>query len=293
MIWLIGNKGMLGTEVEALLTQKELPYLASDQEVDITNIETLKEFAADKPITWIINCAAYTAVDKAEDEPDLAFKLNADGPCNIAEIAKTKEAKLIHISTDYVFDGTKEGAYLETDIPNPLGVYGKSKYQGEINIQKTLKEYFILRSAWLYGKNGRNFVLTMLRLFNERKEVRVVNDQWGSPTYAVDLAGALIKIVCDNSENYGIYNVANEGKISWYDFAVMIHKIANEKRLLDTQAAVVPIDTDGYVAKAKRPKNSCLSKDKIREALGIEIRDWRAALRDFFKDMASNQRSSA
>lgn len=284
---------MLGTEVEALLTQKELPYLASDQEVDITNIETLKEFAADKPITWIINCAAYTAVDKAEDEPDLAFKLNADGPCNIAEIAKTKEAKLIHISTDYVFDGTKEGAYLETDIPNPLGVYGKSKYQGEINIQKTLKEYFILRSAWLYGKNGRNFVLTMLRLFNERKEVRVVNDQWGSPTYAVDLAGALIKIVCDNSENYGIYNVANEGKISWYDFAVMIHKIANEKRLLDTQAAVVPIDTDGYVAKAKRPKNSCLSKDKIREALGIEIRDWRAALRDFFKDMASNQRSSA
>src|SRR5450759_4943156 len=138
MIWLIGNKGMLGREVEALLQKKELAYIASDQEIDITNLDELQIFSVDKPISWIINCAAYTAVDKAEDEPDLAFKINADGPRNIAEIAKNKGAKLINISTDYVFDGTKAGAYVETDTSNPLGIYGKSKYQGEVYITETL-----------------------------------------------------------------------------------------------------------------------------------------------------------
>ena len=158
MIWLIGNKGMLGREVEALLQKKEWAYIASDQEIDITNLNELRIFSADKPIFWVINCAGYTAVDKAEDEPDLAFKINADGPRNIAGIAKNRGAKLIHISTDYVFDGTKAGAYVETDLPNPLGVYAKSKYQGEVNITETLNEYFIIRSAWLYGKQGNNFV---------------------------------------------------------------------------------------------------------------------------------------
>jgi len=204
MIWLIGNKGMLGTEVESLLIKYRLPYVATDREIDITDCRALRQFSEDKQLYWIINCAAYTAVDKAENEPDLAFKLNADGPLNIARIAGEKQAKLIHISTDYVFDGTKEGAYVEKDSPNPISVYGGSKYEGEKNIQKSLNEYFILRSAWLYGKHGNNFVHTMLRFFREKVEIRVVGDQWGSPTYAPDLAEAILGIVMMNSEAYGI-----------------------------------------------------------------------------------------
>lgn len=227
MIWLIGNKGMLGTDVEILLKKEGMDYIASDQEIDITNVEELQKFAQSKPITWIINCAAYTAVDKAEDEPELAFKINSDGPQNIAEIANQKSAKLIHISTDYVFDGIKEDAYTEADAPNPLGVYGASKLLGEENIQNNLNEYFILRTAWLYGKNGNNFVYTMLRLFKERDEISVVDDQYGSPTYVQDLAVAILAIIHFNSDAYGIYHFTNEGKITWYDFAREIHRIYN------------------------------------------------------------------
>jgi dTDP-4-dehydrorhamnose reductase len=177
MIWLIGKRGMLGREVEALLDRQKRDYIATGVEVDITDIEQLKEFAANKPVSWIINCSAYTAVDKAEDEPEEAFKINADGSSNISKTAAYKNARLIHISTDYVFDGTKKGAYLETDLPNPINIYGKSKLKGETNITETTKAYFIIRTAWLYGKNGNNFVRTMLRLFKEKLEVNVVADQ--------------------------------------------------------------------------------------------------------------------
>ncbi|MHB8111788.1 MAG: dTDP-4-dehydrorhamnose reductase [Syntrophorhabdaceae bacterium] len=281
MIWLIGNKGMLGREVEALLKKKELSYVATDQEIDITNLDELRIFSADKPISWIINCAAYTAVDKAEDETDLAFKINADGPCNIAEIAKIKGAKLIHISTDYVFDGTKTGAYLETDLPNPLGVYGKSKYQGEVYITETLNEYFVIRTSWLYGKQGNNFVYTMLRLFAERDEVRVVCDQCGSPTYAPDLAVVILEIVSLNSNAYGVYHFTNAGKISWHDFACEIYRMAQEKKLLAKEVFIQRIVTEDYPTKAQRPQNSYLSKDKILKTFSISPRNWEAALNEF------------
>ena len=284
MIWLIGYKGMLGREVESLLQNKGLPYIASDQEIDITNLDELRTFSADKPISWIINCAAYTAVDKAEDEPALAFKINAAGPRNIAEIAGNKGAKLIHISTDYVFDGTKTGAYLETDPPHPLGVYGQSKYQGEVNIAETLREHFILRTAWLYGKQGNNFVYTMLRLFSERDEVSVVGDQWGSPTYAPDLAAVILEIVCRNADAYGIYNFTNEGKISWYDFACEIYRMAQEKTILTKEVIIRRVVTEDYPTKAQRPQNSYLSKDQIQTALGISARPWKDGLHDFFRD---------
>lgn len=283
MIWLIGNRGMLGTEVEALLRQRNLPYFASDKEVDITEPEQLQQFVAGKPLSWIINCSAYTAVDRAEDEPALAFRVNADGPRNIAEIARNKGAKLIHISTDYVFDGTKEGAYLETDIPNPLGVYGRSKYQGEVHIQKTLKDHFILRTSWLYGKHGNNFVYTMLRLFKERDEVRVVGDQWGSPTYAPDLAGALLEIIHLNSVTYGIYHFTNEGEVSWYDFACEVYRMARNKQLLTKDVVIQRIVTEDYPTKAQRPQNSYLSKEKIKSAFNIFVRPWDAGLHDFFE----------
>jgi dTDP-4-dehydrorhamnose reductase len=284
MIWLIGNKGMLGTEVELLLKEKKLTYVASDQEVDITNPDDLHAFSADKPISWIINCAAYTAVDKAEDEQDLAFKLNTDGPLNIATVAKDKCAKLIHISTDYVFDGTKQSAYCETDAPYPVTAYGKSKYRGEVHIQKILREHFILRTAWLYGRNGNNFVYTMLRLFNERNEVRVVGDQFGSPTYVADLAAAIMTIVQSDADAYGTYHFTNEGKTSWYDFACEIYHMAKEEKSLTSEVFIRKIVTDEYPTKAKRPQDSYLSKDKFVKIFKISPRPWKEALYDFMSN---------
>lgn len=275
---------MLGTDVETLLKNEGMDYIASDQEVDITNLDELQKFVQSKPITWIVNCAAYTAVDKAEDEPELAFKINAEGPHNIAIIAKQMGAKLIHISTDYVFDGTKEDAYTETDTPNPLGVYGASKLLGESNIKKTLNEYFILRTAWLYGKHGNNFVYTMLRLFKERDEIRVVDDQYGSPTYAPDLAVAILAILHFNSDAYGIYHFTNEGKTTWYDFACQIYNTSKQQGILTKDTALLKITTDQYPTKAKRPQNSYLSKEKTQKAFNIDVRHWQKGLNDFFRE---------
>lgn len=285
MIWLIGNRGMLGTEVEALLQQRDIPYFASDKEVDITDTNMLQQFVTDKLFTWIINCSAYTAVDKAEDETEIAYRINADGPRNLAEIARSKNAKLIHISTDYVFDGTKEEAYTETDAPNPLGVYGKSKYQGEVNIRDNLEKFFILRTSWLYGKHGNNFVYTMLRLFTERNMIRIVGDQYGSPTYAPDLAEAILEIVSLNSKVYGIYNFANEGRISWYDFACAIYLMVQNKGLLSKDVRIQRISTEEYPTKALRPGNSYLSIEKIRQSFNIRVRPWQEGLQDFFVGM--------
>ncbi len=289
MIWLVGNRGMLGTEVEELLRQHDLPYFASDREVDITDPGLLQDFASNKPLSWIINCSAYTAVDQAEDEPELAFRINAEGPRNLAGIARDKEAKLIHISTDYVYDGTKEGRYTETDPPNPLGVYGASKYQGEVHIQNLLKAHFILRTSWLYGKRGNNFVTTMLRLFKERDEVRVVGDQWGSPTYAPDLAAALLEIVRADSDAYGIYHFTNEGTVSWFDFACEIYRLARQEDLLKKEVRLVRIRTEEYPTKARRPRNSPMSKSKIRRTFQIAIRPWQAGLGDFLAEIGPLQ----
>jgi len=285
MIWLIGNKGMLGTEMETLLNRQKRDYIATDMEVDITNIEQLKDFLSNKPISWIINCSAYTLVDKAEDEPELAFKINANGPSNIAQIAVKKNARLIHISTDYVFDGTKEGAYLETDLPNPINVYGKSKFKGETNIAETMKAYFIIRSAWLYGKNGNNFVHTMLNLFKEKTEVRIVADQWGSPTYAPDLAAAVIRIIDINPTTFGLYHFANEGKINWYQFATEIYNLAKNEGLINRSVRVLPIETGQYPTKAKRPADSYLSKEKISLDFNIRLKPWKESLSHFISTL--------
>ncbi len=281
MIWLIGNRGMLGTEVETLLNRQKRNHIATDVEVDITNIEQLKEFVSNKPISWIINCAAYTSVDKAEDEPELAFKINADGPLNIAQIAVKKNARLIHISTDYVFDGTKEGAYLETDLPNPINIYGKSKFKGEKNIAETIKTYFIIRSAWLYGKNGANFVRTMLNLFREKTEVKIVADQWSSPTYASDLAEAVIRIIEIDPVTFGLYHFTNEGRTNWHQFATEIYNYARIEGLIDRSVRVLPIETGQYQTKAKRPVNSYLSKEKISRDFNLNLIPWKESLARF------------
>ena len=285
MIWLIGNKGMLGSDIEKLLKKKEMGYCASDREVDIIDYKALDKYVKDKEISWIINCAGYTRVDKAEEESEESFRLNRDGVRNLALFCSKRKAKLIHISTDYVFDGRKEQAagYNEDDKTNPINIYGKSKLAGEEEIKKIAEEYFIIRTAWLYGKEGSNFVYTMLRLFKERDLVNVVEDQWGSPTYTVDLAEVILKIVENDFKRYGIYHFTNEGVTNWYAFAQLIYDKAKRLGILhnNSQVEIKPIKTNEYLTLAKRPGYSVLSQEKIKNAFNLKIRNWEEALEDF------------
>ncbi len=289
MIWLVGNRGMLGTEVHHRLQAAGLEHVATDLEVDIADRKTISTFAESLSLTWIVNCSAYTAVDRAEDEPEAAFRINAEGVRNLAILAREKGARLLHVSTDYVFDGSKEGAYLEEDPPNPLGVYGRSKFQGELYIRETIAEHVILRTAWLYGPGGSNFVRTMLRLFREREEVRVVADQWGSPTLAGDLADAIVQILQRETVPYGTYHYTNEGRTNWFEFASRILESARRHRLIDREVRILPIGTDEYPTKVRRPANSYLSKEKIKRDLAISIRSWQEALDAFVSGLAAIQ----
>ncbi len=281
MIWLIGNRGMLGREIEARLAASGRLFRASDLEVDITDPEALRRFAEPLPLAWIVNASAYTAVDRAEDEAEAAFRINAQGVENIAWVAAEKGARLIHISTDYVFDGGKNGAYVETDPPRPTGVYGASKYEGERRLAQTGASSFLIRTAWLYGPGGANFVSTMLRLFRERDEVRVVSDQWGSPTLAGDLAEAVLAVIAADSRAYGIYHFTNEGRTNWFAFAGEIYRLARQRRLVDRDVCLVPIRTEDYPTRARRPANSYLSKEKIRRVFHLWIRPWQEALSEY------------
>jgi dTDP-4-dehydrorhamnose reductase len=286
MIWLIGNKGMLGSEVEKLLKKNNLSYIASDREVDITNYTALENYGQGKKIEWVINCSGYTQVDKAEEETKQVFKINRDGVRNIALYCMKRKVRLIHISTDYIFDGYKDDVrgYREDDKANPLSVYGKSKLAGEEEIKKVLNEFFIIRTAWLYGLNGHNFIFTMLRLFQKKEKVEVVGDQRGSPTYANDLAEVILKIIQSGSKKYGIYHFSNEGETNWYEFARAIYSKAKKFDLIsnDKKVEIKAIKTEEYPTAAARPKNSILSKDKIKKELNLDIRDWKEALNDFF-----------
>jgi dTDP-4-dehydrorhamnose reductase len=285
MIWLIGNKGMLGQEVEKLFKRKRLSYLASDKEVDITNYPILQEFTKNIELAWIINCSGYTDVDKAEKEIEKAFLINRDGVKNISKIAIEKQAKLIHISTDYVFNGKKDMplSYTEDDKTEPINLYGESKLAGEKEIKETLEEYFILRTAWLYGRGGKNFVSTMLKLFKEKEEIKVVSDQWGSPTYTVDLAEVILKIINHDSAKFGIYHFTNEGVTNWYEFAREIYRKSKKIRIIDSnkEVKIRDIETKEYPTPAQRPKCSLLSKEKIKRELDLDIRNWEEALTDF------------
>lgn len=291
MIWLIGNKGMLGNDIERLLKERGLTYCASDKEIDITDYKVLEKFGKDKKIKWVINCAGYTKVDKAEEEIDEAFRINKDGVRNIALFSAKRQIRLIHISTDYVFDGRQEGGavvYREDDKTDPINIYGKSKLAGEEEIKKILEEYFIIRTAWLYGAKGNNFVYTMLRLFKERDLVKVVEDQWGSPTYTADLAGAILKIIENDSVNYGIYHFTDEGVTNWYEFARTIYKKAKRLGLIedDKKVEIQPIKTEDYPTAARRPRYSVLSKEKIKKEFDLKIKDWDEALEDFLATLS-------
>ncbi len=240
--------------------------------LDITNKQQLESYFSNNELDYCINCAAYTAVDLAEEQSDLAYAVNAEGPKNLALICKEYQVKLVHISTDFVFDGQKRTPYLETDSPNPLGVYGASKWLGERKIQKNMNEYFIIRTSWLYSEYGNNFIKTMLKFSETREEISIVSDQIGSPTYAGDLAEAIIKIVLSSSTIYGVYHYSNSGAISWYDFAVEIFKNFGKK------IEVKPIKTKYYPTAARRPEFSVLDTTKIENNFYCTINDWQTSL---------------
>ena len=282
MIWLIGCKGMLGTEISRQLSENNIEFVGTDIDVDITNPQALSDFAKGKGISYIINCSAYTAVDKAESDEEFARKLNEDGPRNIASLANQIHAKMIHISTDYVFDGNGSSPYTE-DMPiAPIGVYGKTKAAGERAVSENLKEHYIIRTAWLYGWAGRNFVYTMIKAMNTHDSVKVVNDQKGSPTFAGDLAGVILKIIKMDDVPYGTYHCTDLGEITWWNFTNEIKKQGVELGLITNKDCVVnPCSTDDYPTPAKRPAYSVLCKDKIQKALGITLPDWKESLKTF------------
>jgi dTDP-4-dehydrorhamnose reductase len=296
MIWLVGNRGMLGTEVESILKDGGAPYIATDREVDITHPDAPMEFVnarGPERLEWIINCAAYTAVDLAEDEPEKAFAVNAAGPLHLARATQASGAALLHISTDYVFNGEKVGEYTEEDPPNPLNTYGKSKLQGEQAVRSSLDRHLIIRTAWLYGTKGKNFVDTMLRLFRERREVRVVRDQTGNPTYARDLARVIVTLVSQSRPLYGTYHFTNDGRVSWFEFAVEIYREALARGIVDKGTELVPIAASEFPTRARRPRNSCLSKEKIQRELLVTTRGWRKALGDYLREMEQHHGASA
>ena len=284
MIWVIGYRGMLGSEICRQLTENNIQFVRSDVDVDITDFKALLEFARVWSVKWIINCAAYTAVDKAESDVELAHKLNVEGPANIAKVAKKYGAKLIHISTDYVFDGTGDTPRTEDMPVAPIGVYGVTKAKGEEAVRNNTDKYYILRTAWLYGWAGKNFVYTMIRAMNTHDAVKVVNDQKGTPTFAGDLAKVILQIIDDKTVPYGTYHVTDLGEITWWDFTNEIKKQGIEAGWISEKGkncVVNPCTTDEYPTPAKRPAYSVLSKDKIQKTLGIKLPDWKESLSKF------------
>lgn len=274
VVLVTGANGQLGQSIQFIANQyPNIQFIYTDyQELDITNFESCHTvFAKYKP-QFCINTAAYTAVDKAESEAEKAHLINVIGPENLAKVCKEYNTILLHISTDFIFDGTSTQPYLETDIPNPKSVYGQTKLDGELAVQKNWEKHFIIRTSWVYSQFANNFMKTMLRLAQDRSELNVVSDQIGTPTNAVDLAKAILTIVTSKKESYGVYNFSNEGVCSWYDFAVEIFK----QNSINIQ--VNPIPTSAYPTPAQRPQYSVLDKSKIKTTFGIKINAWQEAL---------------
>lgn len=273
-----GANGQLGYDVVKRLKSNDIECLGTDiNDFDITDENQVRTFIKSYSPDVVIHCAAYTAVDKAEDEKELCYKINVAGTKYIARVCKEIDAKLVYISTDYVFDGRGDQPFKVTDKPDPVNYYGRTKYEGELAVQDVLDKYFIVRISWVFGINGNNFVKTMLRLGKERGQVSVVNDQVGSPTYTYDLAEVLPDMI--RTEKYGIYHITNRGFCSWYEFACEIFRQAG----MDVK--VTPINTDEYPTKAKRPHNSRFA------TAGFEIdRSWKDALKDFINNYIKSEK---
>ncbi|MCG7496864.1 dTDP-4-dehydrorhamnose reductase [Vibrio sp. Of7-15] len=252
------------------------------QHLDITDQEAVRSMVHEFQPEIIINAAAYTAVDKAESEVELSYAINRDGPKYLASAAQEVGAAILHISTDYVFEGNKVGEYYESDITSPQGVYGESKLAGELAVIENCEQHIILRTAWVFGENGNNFVKTMLRLGTDRNELSIVGDQCGGPTYAGDIAAALIQIaeavVAEGSVEYGVYHFSGFPYVSWFEFAQAIFGAAEKHNVINLPPKLISIGTAQYPTPAKRPSNSKLDMDKISRAFSIKASDWQAAL---------------
>lgn len=259
MIIVTGALGQLGGDVCRILKEKNIPHKGIDKnDVDITSEKEVRSFFAENDFDVLIHCAAYTAVDKAEEEKELCYAINAKGTENLARICKEKNSAIIYVSTDYVFSGEGEKPFETDDIKFPLSVYGKSKYEGEKAVISLCEKYFIVRTSWVFGEQDRNFIATMLRLSETRKEVNVVCDQVGSPTYSADLALLLTEMA--QSEKYGVYHGTNEGFCSWYELAKKVFEYKN------IPMKVNPVTSEEYITPAKRPKNSRMSKRALAES---------------------------
>jgi dTDP-4-dehydrorhamnose reductase len=278
VVLVTGANGQLGQAIQSIVgNHPSIDFVfCTSSNLDITNLDDCEAvFQKYKP-NFCINAAAYTAVDKAETEPKKAQLINVIGAQNLAEVCKTFDTTLLHISTDFVFDGTAEKPYSEKDISNPTGVYGQTKLDGEIAVQNTWEKHFIIRTSWVYSQFANNFMKTMIRLGSERKKLSVVNDQIGTPTNAVDLAEVLIHIVKSQKskvKSFGIYNFSNEGECSWCDFA---KEIFNQKGII---IDLKGIPTSAYPTPAKRPKYSVLDKTKITTTFEISIKNWKESLK--------------
>ncbi len=275
-ILITGASGQLGSEIRNLAqTNDQIEFVFTDVDtLDITILEDVDSFVESHKITGIINCAAYTAVDKAEDDLALATKVNVEGPKVLATIAAKYNLKLIHISTDYVFDGTNFKPYVETDPENPIGAYGKTKYDGEQAVFSVCPNAVVIRTSWLYSSYGNNFVKTMKRLMTDREAIGVIFDQIGTPTYAADLAQSCISIIRNEDffSKSGTYHYSNEGAISWFDFANAI------KGILNLQCHINPLQSFEFPTKTARPHYSVLNKTKIKDAFSLEIPYWKNSL---------------
>ena len=287
-ILVTGCNGQLGNEIRRISANHEnnFRFFFTDvAELDITDLKAVDSFIKENNIKYIINCAAYTAVDKAEYDVDLCYKINRDAVANLGLAATNNNAKVIHISTDYVYDGTANKPYVETDTVNPQSVYGKSKQEGEAELLKACADSIIIRTAWLYSIFGSNFVKTMIKLGKERETLNVVADQRGTPTYGTDLAKTIVKILDFSEANGfkpGIYHYSNEGATTWYDFTLAIHKEAG----INT-CKVNPITTEQYPVKATRPKYSVLDKTKIKSTFNLTIPKWEESLNNCIKELLS------
>lgn len=273
-----GVKGQLGYDVVNELTKRGHVAIGTDiEEMDITDANSVETVIKESAPDAVIHCAAYTAVDAAEDNVELCRKINAEGTQNIANVCKELDIKMTYISTDYVFDGQGERAWEPEDERMPLNVYGQTKYEGELAVQNTLDKYFIVRIAWVFGVNGKNFIKTMLNLGKTRDSLTVVNDQFGSPTYTYDLAKLLVDMI--ETEKYGIYHATNEGICNWYEFACEIFSQAG------MNVKVSPVSAAEYPAKAKRPSNSRMSKEKLTENGFEKLPTWQDALSRYLKEI--------
>ena len=285
-ILVTGANGQLGSEIKRIASKSNhYNYTFVDvEEMDLASDEEIFRFFDGKEFAFMINCAAYTAVDRAEEDSGLAYRINADAVKTLVSICRDRKIRLIHVSTDYVFDGSGNKPIHEDTAVNPLSVYGKSKLEGEKHVLTTLPDAYLIRTAWVYSSYGKNFVKTISRVASERQSIAVVNDQIGSPTYARDLAQSIISIIqaveTKRADSPGIYHYSNEGSISWYDFACFIVKYYG------FACEVKPIPTEEYKTLAVRPTFSVLDKRKIKRTFGIEIPHWHESLVECLKELS-------